>query len=204
MQNIRQSTLEEMFSQKKQAKLNETITLSIKGPRRKFAQEQLQDRYRLFGDEEAKGVSPIKDRLQKLGLQDQAASENSDDEYTDEEANEGSSEDNGSDSSDDDDNSEEAFVPRKKMLMFKEAHGAKLRGQKRNPLRFTKGTTPFEKDVLKFVLADNVACPQFFSMQEADVNMTITTCQAAIHDSNIPISEYMRKEFFYRAFQRFS
>ena len=86
------------------------------------------------------------------------------------------------------------------MLMFKEAHGAKLRSQKRNPLRFTKGTTPFEKDVLRFVVADNVACPQFFSMQEADVNMTITTCHAAIHDPNIPISEYMRKEFFYRAF----
>ena len=34
--------------------------------------------------------------------------------------------------------------------------------------------------------------------------MTITTCHAAIHDPNIPISEYMRKEFFYRAFQRFS
>ena len=41
---------------------------------------------------------------------------------------------------------------------------------------------------------------RFFSMQEADVNMTITTCHAAIHDPNIPISEYMRKEFFYRAF----
>ena len=41
-------------------------------------------------------------------------------------------------------------------------------------------------------------------MHEADVNMTVTTCHAAIHDTNIPLSEYMKKEFFYRCFTSFS
>lgn len=41
-------------------------------------------------------------------------------------------------------------------------------------------------------------------MQEADVNMTVTTCHAAIHDSAIPISEFMKKEFFYRCYMNFS
>ena len=75
-----------MFSAKKQARLDETIPIKVKGERRKYAEEQFKDRYRLFGDEEAKGISPIKDRLKKLGLEDQAASENSDDDYTEEEA----------------------------------------------------------------------------------------------------------------------
>ena len=34
--------------------------------------------------------------------------------------------------------------------------------------------------------------------------MTVTTCHAAIHDSEIPLSEYMKKEFFYRCFTSFS
>ena len=34
--------------------------------------------------------------------------------------------------------------------------------------------------------------------------MSTTTCYAAIHDSNIPMSEYMKKEFFYKCFTKFS
>ena len=90
------------------------------------------------------------------------------------------------------------------MVLFKEAHGAKLKKQNKKPHLFTKGTSPFEKDILAFVLGENIACPQYLPMNPADVNMTVTTCHAAIHDSEIPISEYMKKEFFYRCFTSFS
>ena len=96
-----------------------------------------------------------------------------------------------------------AFVPREHLLMFKEAHGFNLRKKKTRP-QFTKGTTPFERDVLRFVLTENVACPRYLPLNEADVSMTVTTCHAAIHDSNIPLSEFMKKEFFYRCYMGFS
>ena len=57
--------------------------------------------------------------------------------------------------------------------------------------------------MLKFVLAENVVCPRNMPMLMTDVNMTVTTCHAAIHDSNIPMSEYMKKEFFYRCYMNF-
>ena len=57
---------------------------------------------------------------------------------------------------------------------------------------------------MQFVLGSNIACPRYLPMQEADVNMTVTTCKAAIQDPNIPISEYMKKEFFFRCFTNFS
>ena len=105
-----------------------------------------------------------------------------------------------SESSDIWEDSEAAFVPRETLVLFKEAHGAKLRTQKRQPLKFTKGTSPFERDILKFVLGENISCPRNLPMLMSDANMTVTTCYAAIHDPNIPISEYMKKEFFYRCY----
>ena len=57
---------------------------------------------------------------------------------------------------------------------------------------------------MKFVLGENTACPRYLPMNEADVNMTVTTCHAAIHDSNIPLSEFIKKEFFYRGYMCFS
>ena len=41
-------------------------------------------------------------------------------------------------------------------------------------------------------------------MLMSDANMTAMTCHAAIHDTHIPISEYMKKEFFYRCYMGFS
>ena len=41
------------------------------------------------------------------------------------------------------------------MVMLKDVHGAKLK-TKKQALKFTKGTSPFEQDVLKFVLSENV------------------------------------------------
>ena len=58
--------------------------------------------------------------------------------------------------------------------------------------------------MLRFVLGENIACPQYLPMLHSDVNLSVTTCHAAIHDSEIPISEYMKKEFFYRCYMSFS
>ena len=55
--------------------------------------------------------------------------------------------------------SEMVFIPRKQVNWFKETHGLALRTRARNPGLFTKGTTPFEKEILKFVLGENIACP---------------------------------------------
>ena len=41
-------------------------------------------------------------------------------------------------------------------------------------------------------------------MLESDVNLSVTACNAAILDSNIPISEYIKKEFFYRCYMSFA
>ena len=78
--------------------------------------------------------------------------------------------------------------------------GTYLKTKKSFPTKFTNGTDPFERDVIKFVLGENTNCPSYLPMQAADVNMTLTTCHAAIHDDKIPISEYMKKEFFYRCY----
>ena len=72
------------------------------------------------------------------------------------------------------------------------------------PLRFTKGSSPFENDVLRFVLAENIQCPMNLPMLMKDANLTVTTCHAAIHDPSVPISEYIKKEFFYRCYMGFS
>ena len=58
--------------------------------------------------------------------------------------------------------------------------------------------------MLKFVISDNIAAPMFLPMLESDVNLSVTTCHAAILNPNIPISEYMRKEFFYRCYMGFA
>ena len=42
-------------------------------------------------------------------------------------------------------------MPRERMVMFKEAHGAKLKNKK-GKLQFTSGTSPFEREVMNFVI----------------------------------------------------
>jgi hypothetical protein len=45
------------------------------------------------------------------------------------------------------------------MAIYKETHGKELRVQKSNPLKFTKSTSPFEKDILKYMMGELTACP---------------------------------------------
>lgn len=98
--------------------------------------------------------------------------------------------------------SEDGYCPRKKIAAYKNAHGKKMK-TKKNTLKFTQGTSPFEKDILNFVSGELVACPQYLPMLPEDATYTVTALQAAAHDSSVPIGEYIRKEFFHKAFTSF-
>ena len=56
---------------------------------------------------------------------------------------------------------------------------------------------------MSFVLGELVACPQYLPMLPEDAILTVTAMQAAAHDSNIPIGEFVRREFFHKAFTAF-
>jgi len=79
-----------------------------------------------------------------------------------------------------------------------------MRTKRNNPLKFTKGTSPFERDIISFVFGELVACPQYLPMLPEDATYTVTAMQAAAHDSSIPIGEFIRKEFFHKAFTSFA
>jgi hypothetical protein len=86
-----------------------------------------------------------------------SGSESSDSQY--EYDSDDSFEDNSSDS--------DSYIPRRQMIVHQEAHGQKMKF-KQNGLNFTKGTTPLEKDCLKFMLGQEAACPQFLPMTAKD------------------------------------
>lgn len=65
------------------------------------------------------------------------------------------------------DGSEGSWVPRRQQVANKEAHGGNIR-KKNGKLKFTKGTTPLEKDLVKFMASENVACPSFWPMLGQD------------------------------------
>lgn len=67
-------------------------------------------------------------------------------------------------------------------------------------MKFTKGTDPRAVNLLKFVVDDSIACPQFLPLDDDDSKITLTTLQAAIHQQDVPMSEHIRKEAFYRCF----
>jgi len=65
------------------------------------------------------------------------------------------------------------YFPRKKIAALKNAHGKKLKAKK-NALKFTKGTSPFERNIFSFVTGDSVVCPQYLPMLPEDATYTVT------------------------------
>jgi len=49
-----------------------------------------------------------------------------------------------------------------------------------------------------------VACPQFLPMSKDDCIVTTMALKFAAHDPDIPLSEIIRKEFFYKCFNSFT
>jgi hypothetical protein len=66
-----------------------------------------------------------------------------------------------------------ATVRGKKLLPIKMRNGKKMK-TKKNTLKFTQGTSPFEKDILNFVSGELVACPQYLPMLPEDATYTVT------------------------------
>lgn len=96
------------------------------------------------------------------------------------------------------------FIPRCKLHAYKEAEGVNIKTQKRKPMKFTKGTDPRHKDMLSFMVDDSIGCPQFLPINANDVKVTNFSIEAAIHQPNVPLSEHIRKENFYKFFQSFT
>ena len=98
----------------------------------------------------------------------------------------------------------QVYVPRFKMYYHKVATDDKvLREKQGNPLRFTDGTDPRVKKLIEFLVDDSNATPRFLPMNPSDSNISANVIHAASINSMIPISEYVRKEFYYNCFTKF-
>ena len=68
----------------------------------------------------------------------------------------------------------------------------------------TKGSDPSIKDKLEFLLDESRACPQFLPMNPEDAIVSKTVMEAAaLSEGKIPISELIRKEFYYECSEAF-
>ena len=54
------------------------------------------------------------------------------------------------------------------------------------------------------MLSENIACPKYLPMMGEDWNLTPAAVMGAIYDSEIPMSEHIRKEIFHSSFTKFS
>ena len=75
--------------------------------------------------------------------------------------------------------------------------------ERKNAPKFTKGTDPQVTDLLTFLLDDNLATPLFLPLWEKDVQLTSAVVEAAIINDQIPISEYIKKQVYYKSFMTF-
>ena len=79
-----------------------------------------------------------------------------------------------------------------------------MRNSAANALKLTKGSDPAIKDKLEFLLDDSRACPQFLPMNPEDAIVSKTVMEAAaLSEGRIPISELIRKEFYFECAEAF-
>ena len=57
--------------------------------------------------------------------------------------------------------------------------------------------------MLDFVVASNVSCPQNLPMLRSDGNLSETAMIAAFQDPETPISDFIKKEFFFKCSKSF-
>lgn len=113
-----------------------------------------------------------------------------------------------SDSSSDDIDSETGesieFIPRRRLTAYKEVFGKELKQQASNPLRFTKGTDPADREIIEFLVDDSIATPNFMPIEECDCIVTANIIQATIINDEIPLSEYIKKAHYFNCFKGFT
>lgn len=96
------------------------------------------------------------------------------------------------------------FIPRRRLTAYKEVFGKELKQQSSNPLRFTKGTDPAQRDLIEFMVDDTIATPNFIPIEESDCIVTASIIQATIINDEIPISEYIKKQHYFNCFKAFT
>lgn len=57
---------------------------------------------------------------------------------------------------------------------------------------------------LEFMVNDNVATPLYLPMEEQDAIISKYVIEASIVDSTVPLSEYVRREFYWKCFTKFN
>ena len=58
--------------------------------------------------------------------------------------------------------------------------------------------------MMEFIVDESISCPQFLPLEPEDVKLTNAALDAAIHLPEVPLSEHIRKEAYYKAFTSFS
>ena len=74
---------------------------------------------------------------------------------------------------------------------------------KKNGYKFKKGFNPFKQRMLDYVVQTDTTCPTSLPMLPSDAGLTESSMIAAIQDSGRPISEYAKKEFFFKCYKSF-
>lgn len=64
-------------------------------------------------------------------------------------------------------------------------------------MKLTSGSDPKNEEKIAFMVNDNVACPSFLPMEPADAKTSGNVILANIVNPNIPMTELMRKEFYF-------
>lgn len=77
-----------------------------------------------------------------------------------------------------------------------------MKVQKSN-LKFTKSADPAIKDLIEYMIDDNYVCPGYLPMEPSDAIVSANVIRAASINDAIPISEYVKKEFFYNCSKKF-
>ena len=78
-----------------------------------------------------------------------------------------------------------------------------LKESKQDPVKFTISSDPRVKQLLEFLIDDSFLCPDFLPMSPNDSVISANVYMAASLNPHIPISEYVRKEFYYHCFNKF-
>jgi hypothetical protein len=86
---------------------------------------------------------------------------------------------------------------------YKEAYGKAMKQKKGNKMRFTEATDPKRKEFFEFMVSDAIACPRYLPMDENDSKVTSSVMYAMLVNPDIPMSEYIRKEFYWNCVQGF-
>ena len=101
------------------------------------------------------------------------------------------------------DEEEDEYIPRHMIAAYKEVHGKNIKQVTGKDMKLTEGTDPTKILKLSFLVNDGIACPSFLPMEPSDCQLSANVIFANLMNPDIPMSELMRKEFYYDCIQNF-